>query len=114
MQHILSMRERAEMRKVADRPTQTTGVIRSIRLVNTGPLSAVVCPPTHKVIHIGSVLPSLVDLTDISKERVLQGFRLAFLYQRIELADAVYVVKHVYPDPGQVGRILARLEREDA
>ena len=58
----LSVREIAHIREAEANMRQTTGSIRPVRLVNTGPLPAIQ-PPTNVIIHIGSVQASLANLT---------------------------------------------------
>lgn len=111
-----SIRERAAMRALTEAPTQVTGAIRPVkivRLVHTENLPAVEQPSASKIVHIGSILVPLLHLTAMSEQRVLQGYRLAYLNQRLQFKDAIYVIRNVYLE-AQTGKIYARLEREGA
>lgn len=107
---------KAEMTAFASAPTQNTEAIKPIkitRLVRTDSLPAVDTLPPVKVVHIGSVLTPLLYLNDMSRERILQGYRLACLNQRLAFKDALYVIRDVFWDASDNGKIYARIERED-
>jgi hypothetical protein len=102
------------IRQIAARnATQTTGPIRPVRLTNTGPLPAIQ-PPASVVIHLGSVQPSLVDLTPVSLSILVTGYEMAYKYRHVQLQDVSYIITHIFPDKERPSRIMARLEREDA
>jgi hypothetical protein len=114
MQHsILSARERASLHAIANQTTQITGAIRA---VNTGPLHTVIEPPASAIVHIGSVQPSLMNLTPMTQNVLVGGYRMAYLHRRIRLHDALYIIAEIWADQQQTGKILARMERieEDA
>ncbi len=108
----LSVREIAQAREAEAVLAQHTGAIRPVRLVNTDSLPAIQ-PPRSVVIHLGSVQPSLVDLTPFSQSLLLTGYRMAYLDRHIRLQDVSYIVAAIYPDRERPSRIMARLERED-
>src|SRR5581483_5599834 len=74
-----------------------TEQIRAVRPVNTGPLRAIVDqPPAHVVIHIGSILPSLADLTPVTQSIILTGFKMAYINRRVPLHDVTYLIVDVF------------------
>lgn len=109
----LSVRDIAQAREAETIIRQHTGAIRPVRLTNTGPLPAI-APPASVVIHIGSVQPSLVNLTPVSLSILVTGYEMAYKYRHVFLQDAQYVITHIFPDRERPSRIMARLEREDA
>lgn len=94
---------------IAEIPTQITGAIRPIRLMNTDAMPAIT--PDIAIIHIASIHTVLIRINPICAKIVLGGFRIAFMGKCLEMTDAVYRIADVYFNQDNVGEIMARMER---
>lgn len=103
-----------ERKRIANTPTQITGAIRPIRLMNTDAMPAVT--PDVAIIHVASIHSGFIRINPICAKIVLGGFRIAFLHKCIVLTDVVYKVMDIRFNQDNPGEIMARLERmpEDA
>lgn len=61
------------------------------------------------LVHIGSIVPMLVQLVPVSKRTVLDAYRKAYVGRRITVKGVLYEIVKVELDKETPGKIMARL-----